>query len=307
MSSLGRIGIGTAQFGMEYGISNTTGRTPDDEIASILEDARREGVRYIDTASLYGDAEETLGRILPPESVFRIVTKLGHFTSGSERSIERTAMDLFDASLGKMRRESIYALLAHCADDLLAPQGERLWAVLQQLKQEGKVHKIGVSVYSPEEAERLSERYPLDLVQLPLNLLDQRMLKSGLLHEMHARGVEIHSRSCFLQGLLLMKPETLGAFFDPVKERLVELRGACCERGITLLEAALSFVLSVGDVDCIIIGVNSSAQFGEIRTVVLQYDQGEQIDFSRFAVDAPEIVEPRNWPRRGGEKSGSRT
>ncbi len=307
MSSLGRIGIGTAQFGMEYGISNTTGRTPDDEIAAILEDARREGVRYIDTASLYGDAEETLGRILPPESDFRIVTKLGHFTSGNEGFIERTAIEKFDASLCKMRRESIYALLAHCADDLLAPQGERLWAVLQQLKQEGKVHKIGVSVYSPEEAERLSERYPLDLVQLPLNLLDQRMLKSGLLHEMHARGVEIHSRSCFLQGLLLMKPETLGAFFDPVKERLVELRGACCERGITLLEAALSFVLSVGEVDCIILGVNSSAQFGEIRTAVLQCNQGEQLNFSRFAVDAPEIVEPRNWPRRGGEKSGSRT
>lgn len=307
MNSLERTGIGTVQFGMEYGISNTTGRTPDDEIVAILEDARRDGVRYIDTASLYGDAEETLGRLLPPESDFRIVTKLGNFTSGSDRSFERTAIEKFDASLSKMRRESIYALLAHSAADLLAPQGERLWTVFQQLKQQGKVRKIGASVYSTEEAERLSERYPMDLVQLPLNLLDQRMLKSGLLHEMHTRGIEIHSRSCFLQGLLLMNPETLDAFFDPVKERLLELRGACFERGITPLEAALSFVLSVGEVDCIILGVNSSAQFGEIRAAVLRCNQGEQLDFSRFAVDAPEIVEPKNWPRRGGEKSGSRT
>lgn len=307
MSSLERIGIGTAQFGMDYGISNTVGKTQENDISVILEDARRGGVRYIDTASLYGNAEETLGCLLPSESVFRIVTKLGYLPRGNERLIEKAAIELFNASLHKMRRESLYALLAHSADDLLSPGGERLWSVFQQLKQQGKVHKIGVSVYIPEEVELLLERYPLDLVQIPLNLLDQRMLKSGILHKMHKRGVEIHSRSCFLQGLLLMNPETLDPFFVTAQDRLLKLHKVCKECGCTPLESALSFVLAVKEIDCVVIGMNSSAQFSEILAAVSKPFPREQIDFSRFAVDAPEIVEPRNWPRRGGVKIGSRT
>ena len=299
MSSLQRIGLGTAQFGMEYGISNTAGKTQENDISAILKDGWREGIRYIDTASLYGDAEETLGRLLPSENGFRIVTKLGHLTQGDERLIEGTAMELFHVSLRKMRRESLYALLAHSADDLLSPGGERLWSVFQQLKQQGKVHKIGVSVYRPEEAERLLERYSLDLVQIPLNLLDQRMLKSGIIHQMHRQGVEIHSRSCFLQGLLLMNPETLDPFFATVQDRLRKWHRMCREYGYTYLESALSFVFAVKEINCIVIGMNSSAQFNEILTAVSKPFPGEQIDFSRFAIDAPEIVEPRNWPRRG--------
>ncbi|MGI6784702.1 MAG: aldo/keto reductase [Aminivibrio sp.] len=307
MTPFVRIGIGTAQFGMDYGISNEFGKTPEEEVSAILERASREGLRYIDTAYLYGDAEKTIGRILPSNSGFRIVTKLGVSTPGEVRKSERSIEALFEQSLGALRQKSVYALLAHNAADLLAPEGERVWSVFNRLKEESKVEKIGASVYNPEEAFDLLERYPIELVQIPLNLLDQRMIARGVLQEMSDRGIEIHSRSCFLQGLLLMDEATLDPFFEPVKEKLSAYRKLCKVLGLSPIEVALFFVLSVSEIDCVVLGFNSLNQFNEICEAVKKNITVDQLDFSAFAVDMPEIVEPRNWPRMGGEKSGSRT
>lgn len=307
MTSMERIGIGTVQFGMDYGISNTSGKTSEEEVSAILEKASREGVRYIDTAFLYGDAEETLGRILPANSDFRIVTKLGIDRAGEVRKTERSIEEFFKQSLGALRQKSVYALLAHNATDLLSPGGQRVWSVFNRFKEEGKVQKIGASVYNPEEALALLERYPLELLQIPLNLLDQRMIASGVLQEINARGIEIHSRSCFLQGLLLMDETAIDPFFEPIKEKLSAYRKMCKVSGLSPIEVALSFVLSVSEIDCVVLGFNSSDQFNEICEVVKKNITLNQLDFSAFAVDVPEMVEPRNWPRRGGEKSVSRT
>lgn len=307
MSSLQRIGIGTAQIGMIYGISNNLGMTTESDLRKILKDAEASGIQYIDTARLYGDAEETLGRCLPPEHPFRIVTKLPLILQGNQKYIEGSVKELFSDSLKKIRRSSLYGLLAHSAKDLLSPTGERIWNAFSELKQQGLVCKIGASIYRPEEAKVLLDRYPLELVQVPLNLLDQRMLQSGILQEMKNRGVEIHSRSCFLQGLLLMNPKTMAPFFFPIQDRILAIQKVCTEYNCTPLDLALSFALSVRAVDCIIIGVNSSAQFDEIRAAAaLQKITEDKIDFGHFEFHDPQILEPVNWPQEG-VKSDART
>ena len=70
-----RLGLGSAQFGLDYGVTNLRGQTTPADVAELLRIAGHAGVRVIDTAPAYGSSEETIGACLPSEHHFRIVTK----------------------------------------------------------------------------------------------------------------------------------------------------------------------------------------------------------------------------------------
>ena len=298
-NNFSRIAIGTAQFGMDYGISNTVGKTDLKDIKSILQESAILGIRYIDTASAYGNAEEILGRTLPPDHGFRIVTKECLLNSSvSNENAGHSVASLFRESMERMAQNSLYALLGHDPWEFLSDKGTKLWDSLVELKKRGLVSKIGASVYRPDQLETILERFDLDIVQIPLNIFDQRFTKSDLLKTVKRRGVEIHARSCFLQGLLLMEPDKLSSFFDPVKGKIKKFQivAKTCHRNP--LDLALSFVLSVDEVDCVVVGVNNFVQFQEVCRSLrkpLAYN-----NFRKFAVDIPEIIEPFRWPARGG-------
>lgn len=292
MRDLCRIGLGTVQFGLPYGISNTTGRTPLPEVRTILRYAGEQNISLLDTASAYGDAEAVLGACLPEVQGFRLVTKISNALDAAE--VERNVR----SSLDLLKQRSLYGVLFHDAGDLLSERGEVLWNALVQIKERGVVEKIGASVYSPDEAERLMERYSLDIMQIPVNVFDQRFFNKGHMLEMKKRGIEIHARSCFLQGLLLVEPHMLSSFFEPVKGLLNEFRYKCDEYGCSPLDAALAFVFSVEELNTILVGVNSLAHLQDIVCSLKNTDSKNLPDFKLFSIDTPEIVEPRHWPRK---------
>ena len=289
-----KIGLGAVQFGLNYGISNTQGKTPPDEVRAILIAARKLGVHVIDTASLYGDSEAVLGQCMPKDASFDIVTKTPQF--GTPRIGNEDAQrleDIFAASLAKLGRPSIYGLLMHRVDDLFVPGGGLLMERMIQLKQAGLVQKVGVSVYSGRQIDEVLERFPIDLIQLPVNVLDQRLIHGGHLRKLKQAGVEIHARSAFLQGLLLMGPDAVPAYFDRVRGGIAQYHQFAESLGLTAVQAALGFVSSIPEIDCVICGVNDSAQLQEICAagdVRVQYQ-----DYARFAVDDESIVNPAMW------------
>jgi len=290
-----KLGLGTAQFGMPYGISNRLGQTTDEEVARILSLAAEKDIRVIDTAAGYGNSEEAIGRAVESSwPGFRIVTKTPQFRlpaiSESEANLVESA---FRESLGRLKRPTVYGLLIHYANDLLVPGSDTLWNRMQCLKTSGLVEKIGVSVYHPAEADDLIERRQLDLIQLPLNLLDQRFLKSGCLQKLQRLGVEIHVRSVLLQGLLLMNAHELGDYFNPVKPTLQLFQQFCQERRISRLEAALGFVCHLPQIASIICGVNNS---GHLFQLIEAAQHARSIDFSGFAFEDTRILTPSLWP-----------
>lgn len=200
------LGLGTAQFGLDYGIANDRGICPPEDVAAILEMASASSIGVLDTAPAYGTAEQVLGEVLPAAHRFRIVTKTPHL-GGLRHADEvgRAVRDAFAASRAKLRRDRLAGLLTHNANDLLRPGGPALWAAMVELKQAGEVERIGASVYSAGQLAAVLERYPLDLVQLPWNAVDGR-IGPPLLAALAARGIELHARSVFLQGLLLAPP-----------------------------------------------------------------------------------------------------
>lgn len=289
-----KIGLGAAQFGLDYGVSNRGGQTYQQEVEKILAVAATNGVDMIDTAASYGDSEAVLGRALTSNNEFKLITKTRSFagkaiTEDDAQELEKT----FRCSLEKLGRSSVYGLLVHQADDLLCRGGDMLMERMKVLQGAGLVKKIGISVYSAEQIDRLLANYDFDLIQLPVNLLDQRLIKSGHLVKLKARNVEIHARSVFLQGLVLMPPETLPLFFKPIRAHLETCRRAFDAKGISPLMAALAFASGVYELDAIICGVNDHAQLEGICAAARATT--DIADFGQFALDDEVFLNPANW------------
>lgn len=290
-----KLGLGTAQFGMDYGISNSSGKPAPAEVSRILEVARAAGVQVIDTAHAYGDSEVLLGHCLPAEHPFRIVTKtLPLRTERMTVADARRVLDAFRLSLERLRQPRIYALLVHDAQDLLAAESERLMDALASLKVQHVVEKLGVSVYDERELDAVRARFPVDIVQLPFSVLDQRLLASGALARLKRAGIEVHARSVFLQGLLLMEPDSLGEYFHAVRDALRRLHAFSRARGHTPLETALRFVADRDEIDCAVIGVARHEELEEIVAACRGAAATE--DYSAFALPDEAILNPARWP-----------
>ena len=242
-----KLGLGTVQFGLPYGISNKKGQTPAQEVQKVLSSAHLNGIQIIDSASAYGNAEEVLGQ--NDLSHFSIVSKFLPPLKGSKLS------DQFSKSLSDLGLNSLYGYLTHRPLDILSSPEQ--WEELKGLKAEGKVTKTGFSLNEPEELERLLDKgYNPDLIQVPFNYFDRRF--EGLITKLKAEGCEIHTRSAFLQGLFFMDGTKLKPFFDEVKPLLKELSMKKPLNG-----ALLKFVLEKSNVDKVITGVENEQQLIE--------------------------------------------
>ena len=291
-----RLGLGTVQFGLDYGISNREGKTPESEVKKILLIAAERGLSVIDTASQYGSSEKIIGRCLPGDHPFRIVTKTPSYNkTGLTEGDALLLKDAFHASLHKLERKSVYGLLIHDSDDLLSLNGIVLWRAMQELRESGVVEKIGVSVYSPDQLDAVLCSFHIDLVQLPVNVLDQRMIRSNHLRRLKDRGIEIHSRSVFLQGLLLVDPITLPEHFSRIRQRLIQYHEFLSANRVTPREAAMVFVSGIREIDVVVVGVNDARQLVELCDIADLNSPFPDIDFSSFSIKDEAIVNPSRW------------
>ncbi len=292
----GGIGIGTAQFGSDYGVTNSRGICPSAEVDRIIRDAARAGIVVIDTAAAYGHAIDVLGDLLPKDNEFRIVTKmLSRRRDGGGDEKASIARQL-DATLERLGQSSIYGMMFHDAEYLLNQQDEALWRQAHSLKEQGLVTKIGVSFRAPEEVDHVVERYPIDIAQVPFNLLDQRFLQGGQLGRLKEHAVEVHSRSVFLQGLLIADPDGLPRPLRRAKAALENLQQRVGDGRRAILKAALDFALSRREIDCVVVGVTSHGELTEILDLVAQ-PRETVADCASLAIDDIEIIDPTRWPQ----------
>ena len=255
MNGINKLGLGTVQWGLPYGVANQHGITTPETVTALLGEAGQYGIAVLDTASLYGKSEAVLG--MNPLEGFKVVTKTPRFTTLHISDIEANQLGAtFQQSLNLLKCKKTYALLIHHADNLLVPGGDKLLAAMRQLKEKGLIEKIGVSVYDSTQVDALLKKFTPDLIQLPLNVMDQRMLASGHLELLKNKGVEIHVRSVFLQGLLLMPLSNISAFFEPIRPLLTHWHAAALTQGLTANQAALNFVKNLPYIDTALAGLH---------------------------------------------------
>ena len=284
-----KFGLGTVQFGTNYGIANSRGQVPLEEARAILGHAFRNGINTLDTAAAYGESEERLGEIGVAD--WQIVSKLPPVNPHCHdilQSVETTVA----GSLQRLNVRSLYGLLLHRPLQLLEQDGDRLYFALQEMKHRGLAQKIGISIYDPLELEVLSKRYHFDIVQSPLNPIDRRLIDTGWMFRLFEENTELHVRSIFLQGLLLMGADKRPAKFTRWSSIWDQWDGWLKETNISSLEACVSFALSFKEASKVIIGVDSLRQLKDI----LEAAQRRILHFpEEFKSCDQDLVNPAKW------------
>jgi aryl-alcohol dehydrogenase-like predicted oxidoreductase len=279
---LNKIALGTVQFGEDYGICNVDGQIHLGEARKIIELAKESGIDTLDTAYVYGNSEEVLGQIGVDDC--QIITK----TSSLEKGIGHVIND-FSQSLERLNINKVAGLLIHDFYDIQHPQFNDLFKQLEDLKQQGIIQKIGFSIYTPDQIDFLLDNFDFDLVQLPFNAFDNRLVQGGQLKNLKESGVEIHARSIFLQGLLL-NFNNLSNYFITWKEQFIKYQTMAKKDGLSLLEYALNFVLNTTEIDKVLVGVDNEKHLREIIQSVKRTS-----NLAPYPINEVELLDPRVW------------
>lgn len=263
INNASNIALGTVQFGLPYGVSNTNGQVSSSEVSKILALAKSEGIHTLDTAIAYGSSETVLGE--HNLEAFDIITKLP-FIPEDVSDITGWIEEQMIGSLDRLNIPKANAVLLHRPEQLLSEIGVEIYAALTSLKSRGLTERIGISIYSPDEFLNLSRDFRFDLIQAPFNILDTRLQDAGAFDVLKSQETNLHVRSIFLQGLLLMDKKQRPNSFNQWSQLWTKWEEWLKENDLTPLEACIRHALSIPQIEKVVVGVDSANQLQEIVT-----------------------------------------
>ena len=277
-----KLALGTVQFGLDYGILNTTGQAPLEEVKKVLKLAKEHNIDTLDTAARYGNSEQVLGEV--GVNNYRIITKTTPLKNGVDRVIKGFYQSLDNLNIGQ-----VDGLLIHNIDDVKDKRFGDLFHKLNVLKEEGLINKIGFSTYTPDQVDFLLENFDFDLIQVPFNVFDARLVEGGQLKALKKKNIEIHARSVFLQGVLLSF-DSLSDYFSTWDAQFEQYQEMVREKELSLLEYALNFALKTQELDKILVGVDSVKQLTDIVNAFKS-----DVDLKAFKIDDINLLNPSLW------------
>lgn len=295
-----KLALGTVQFGLNYGVSNHQGKVAKAQVKEILKQALSLGISTIDCAAAYGDSEQVLGELIP-NSDFNIITKIAPLSAEKESLLAD-----FEQSLQNLQQQQLYGLLLHNADDLIThPQRRLFFQQLQYLKKQKQTTLVGASLYNPTQLLNISQHFPIDFVQVPINIFDQRFLSRDIIELCKEKQIQLHARSLFLQGLIFCDEQDLPPFFTPFKSKLAEFTQLAKYLGCSKLTLALAIVAQESHeanhiIDKIIIGVCNCQQLNELAQA---FQQAKTLtvnitELAKLADQRLNFINPSFWPQK---------
>lgn len=288
------LALGTANWGGSYGAPGREARVDEqtaDELATLFLEA---GHSLVDTAPAYGRAEQMVGDVLAGRA--RVVSKVPADVMAAPDAVSRAVSSLRE-SLRRTRVDRFAGVLLHDAG-AATREDSRGRNMVDAVRAEGVADRVGVSVYTPEEAYAAVDRLGADLVQLPCNPLDQRFLESGCVSDLVSAGVEVHVRSSFLNGVLLADPATLEGSLAPLAPAVARLGDLARADGATVLELLMAFARHATGAQAVIVGAFAADQLREVLAAWARAGApGQERDWSRVSASELPAVDPRTWSR----------
>lgn len=292
--------LGTAQLGLDYGIANKEGRPSEKEAFKIMKYAIESGILYFDTAYSYGNSETTIGKFLNTYEAYKnkinIITKIPSLKN--EKLNEKNINNRFFESLNRLGQKSIYCYMVHDFNDIVN-NCNVINKNFLKFKDEGLIKKIGVSIYDKSQIIFLLKNFDFDLIQIPINIFDQRLLMDDILVDLKKRGIEIYARSVFLQGLIFLDKYNLPSKFKSIKKQLKKLNDISLKFNISKEEIALVFISVINEIDKIVIGIEKIEQLKRNIKIANNFKNFNKIksiiNFKDFVIEDENIIDPRKW------------
>jgi uncharacterized protein len=283
---INKIALGTAQFGLNYGINNTAGQIAPEQAQTILDYAYNNNIDTIDTASAYGNSETVLGNYFKnSKNKFKIITKLN-----SSDNPENFVNDSFI----KLNQKQIYAFLIH--NFSIFRTNPYTYEILQNLKNNKQISKIGFSLYYPNEIDFLLENnIEFDILQVPYSIFDQRF--STYFEILKEKNVEIHVRSIFLQGLFFKDHNNLTPHFSTIKNNLKTIQNLCKELKVSIASLCQNFALLNQNIDKVVIGIDNLEQLKENINIINDHKiiKENYNLLKTLKIEDENILLPFNW------------
>ena len=258
--NLNRFSLGSAQFGMDYGINNYLGKTKFKEIKKIINFSQKIGIRSIDTAIAYGDAEKTLGKIGMKN--FKVTSKLPYISENKLNDLEK----IVKKSLKNLNIKKLNCLLIHSTKNL-NNNTKAIFQKMKILKSKGLVTKIGISFTSTKNLYKILNRFNIDVIQLPYNIVDRRIHSKKVIELLKTKKIELQTRSIFLQGLLFKKYSNIPFNIRKRSKHLLKMKSFLSRTKKNKLSKMLNFVYNNNLPENFIIGVDNFKQILEISKV----------------------------------------
>jgi len=282
--------LGSANFGLNYGVANQSGKISKSELAKILAEAKAAGIEMIDTAQAYGNSESRIGCLLGDKRL-KLITKI---SSGlEEKYAPNRVSSLVQKSCERLKRPNLYAVMIHKPEILLSPNGKEIIKELEVLKEQNVISKLGVSIYSSDILSEITTRINLDIIQAPFNIIDQNILLSGWVERLKDNNIEIHTRSAFLQGLLLLTKSNLHSYFTNNWPKLFQKWFDFLDSNSNdAVYCALSYVLNQPWIDKVVVGVDSSSQ---LKSLVHVEKSFAPTNFPELKCSDENLTNPSKW------------
>jgi len=258
-----KIIIGTAQYGLNYGVSNISGKTDEQEVKKILQYGKKNNLNYLDTSSHYGGAETLLGKLNIAN--WKVTTKYKtEEILVEKKKILKNLIKLIEKSKKKLGVNKIYCILLHNPELILTRYGNELYGSLQKAKSLGLISNFGYSVYNFSSLKKICKKFKPDIIQCPYNIFDRRLVIKDYLNFLKREDIEIHARSVFLQGLLLMPLKKLPKFHRKWKNLFYKWENWLSKNKLDPVEACLNFALQTKEIDKFVLGFNNLIHLKQI-------------------------------------------
>jgi len=292
--------LGTAQLGLDYGIANKSGKPEENKAFEIMKYAVENGINYFDTAYSYGNSEIIIGKFLNTYKSYKnkinIITKMASLKK--EKLNEKNINNRFFESLNRVGQKSIYCYMVHDFNDI-RNNCDEIGKVFLKLKENNYIKKIGVSIYDKSQIKFLLKNFNFDLIQIPINIFDQRLLMDDILVDLKKRDIEIYARSVFLQGLIFLDRNNLPSKFKSIKKQFEKLNEISLKYNLSKEEIALLFVNAINEIDKIVIGVENVSQLQRNVKILGKSESFNKIkiliNFEDFFIEDTNIIDPRRW------------
>lgn len=310
---ISKITLGTAELGLNYGIANRTGKPNFQSSNEILKYSWNNGINTFDTAPVYGNSEKIIGSFISS----KIRNKIDNLVVVSKLPItkinKKLTFDILYAHIKNQVNQSIENLkikqipiyLLHHAPDLLLNNGLVI-DCLNQIKKDGLIDRFGIFVYNPEEVKTSLKFKEINVIQVPINIFDPRLIKSKLLKELKKRGYIIFARSIYLQGLFFISPEKLPKNLEVAKEPLKKLRNLIKDYQIDIAKLALLFVRDLPEITSIVIGAEKVEQVANNINLLKEKPLSNEIRqkiLDEFSDLSEDITNPSYWNNSNKKKN----